>query len=299
MERQPYEMIKGKKPSVKHFHIFGCKCYVLRVHPEQLSKFEAKSDEAIFLGYAPATKAFKVFNMRTKSVMESIQVAFDDIKVEGIQDAESHDNLEFENLKTSDIESSECDDVSHFTPHPPQENASAEGERLQEEQETISSTNSENTQEFGTSGSSSSTSDTRLSKSSSSGSESTEVLNDTGEATSHTLNSSTRDSSGLGGETSMNNLPPAIKWSRDHIEDLIIGDPSSGVQTRRATQNECIFSCFLSKNEPKKIDEALQDPDWIITMQEELNQFERNKVWELVPRPKNRSSHWCKVGIPK
>ena len=42
------------------------------------------------------------------------------------------------------------------------------------------------------------------------------------------------------------------------------------------------------KNEPKKIDEALQDPDWIIAMQEELNQFKRNKVWELVPRPKNR-----------
>ena len=84
-------------------------------------------------------------------------------------------------------------------------------------------------------------------------------------------------------------MPPARKWSRDHTEDLIIGDPSTGVQTRRETQNECLYSCFLSKNEPKKIDEALQDPDWIIVMQEELNQFERNKVWELVPRPKNRS----------
>ena len=151
--KTPYEMIKGKKPSVKHFHIFGCKCYVLKVHPEQLGKFEAKSDEAIFLGYAPATKAFKVFNMRTKSVMKSIQVAFDDKKVEGIQDAESHDNLEFKNLKSSNIKSSDCDDAYHITPHSPQENASAEGERLQYEQETISPTNSENTQESGTSGS--------------------------------------------------------------------------------------------------------------------------------------------------
>ncbi|KAL8115526.1 hypothetical protein AgCh_022141 [Apium graveolens] len=41
--------------------------------------------------------------------------------------------------------------------------------------------------------------------------------------------------------------------------------------------------------EPKKIEEALIDPDWISALQEELNQFERNKVWELVPAPKNRS----------
>ena len=76
---------------------------------------------------------------------------------------------------------------------------------------------------------------------------------------------------------------------KDHTEDLIIGDPSSVVQKRRETQNECLYNCFLSKNEPKKADEALQGPNWIIAMHEELNQFERNKVWELVPRPKNRS----------
>ncbi|KAI4387451.1 hypothetical protein MLD38_005281 [Melastoma candidum] len=41
--------------------------------------------------------------------------------------------------------------------------------------------------------------------------------------------------------------------------------------------------------EPDGIDEALDDPDWILAMQEELNQFERNKVWTLVPKPDNRS----------
>ena len=92
---------------------------MLKVHPKQLGKFEAKYDEAIFLGYAPATKAFKVFNIRTKSVMESIQVACDDGKFEGIQDAESHYNIEFENLKTYYIESNDFDDISHVTYHPP------------------------------------------------------------------------------------------------------------------------------------------------------------------------------------
>ena len=73
-------------------------------------------------------------------------------------------------------------------------------------------------------------------------------------------------------------MQPARKWNKVHKENLIIGDLEKGVQTRRATQNEYMYSCFLSKQESKKIEEALQDPDWIIVMQEELNNFERKKV---------------------
>ena len=55
---------------------------------------------------------------------------------------------------------------------------------------------------------------------------------------------------------------------------LIIGDANERVKKRSATQNECLYSSFLSQEEPKKVDDVLQDPDWIIAMQEELNQFE-------------------------
>ena len=41
---------------------------------------------------------------------------------------------------------------------------------------------------------------------------------------------------------------------------------------------------FVSQIEPKNVQEALQDDQWCIVMQEEVNQFERNKVWELIPR---------------
>ena len=78
-------------------------------------------------------------------------------------------------------------------------------------------------------------------------------------------------------------------WSRDHPWELIVGDPQAGVQTRSATRNECFFSGFLSQVEPKKTEEALIDPDWVIAMQDELNQFERQKVWKLVPRPKGKT----------
>ena len=90
------------------------------------------------------------------------------------------------------------------------------------------------------------------------------------------------------GESSRSVPPIRPVWSRDHPFELIIGDPEAGVRTRSATQNECLYSVFLSKMEPKKIEEALTDPYWVVAMQEELNQFEHQKVWKLVPRPKNR-----------
>ena len=45
---------------------------------------------------------------------------------------------------------------------------------------------------------------------------------------------------------------------------------------------------FFSQEEPKKVEDALLNADWVLAMHEKLNQFERNKVWKLVPKPKNR-----------
>lgn len=93
-----------------------------------------------------------------------------------------------------------------------------------------------------------------------------------------------------GASSSRSDLPHVRKWTKDHTLDLIIGNPKSGVQIRRAIQNECLFHNFLSEEELKKVEDAFKDPDWVIAMQEELNEFERNEVWRLVPRPKDRSN---------
>jgi len=61
------------------------------------------------------------------------------------------------------------------------------------------------------------------------------------------------------------------------------------VQTRSKLKNFCTFYAFLSKIEQKNVNEALADSDWVIAMQEELHQFERNKMWHLGPQPKNRT----------
>ena len=73
----PYEIWRGKKHNLKHFHEFGSTCFVLN-DKEHKSKFDAKSDEGMFLGYSPNKRAFRIFNIRKKMIMESINVVVDD-----------------------------------------------------------------------------------------------------------------------------------------------------------------------------------------------------------------------------
>jgi hypothetical protein len=62
--KTPYEISRRNKPTVKYFHIFGSKYYILRDR-KNLGKFDPKSDEVIFLGYSTNSRAYRVFNKRT------------------------------------------------------------------------------------------------------------------------------------------------------------------------------------------------------------------------------------------
>ena len=62
---------------VKYFRIFGSDCYILRDR-ENLEKFDAKSDKRYFLGYSSTSRAYKVYNLRTKTVMKSSNVVIND-----------------------------------------------------------------------------------------------------------------------------------------------------------------------------------------------------------------------------
>ncbi|GJY70427.1 reverse transcriptase domain-containing protein [Tanacetum coccineum] len=110
-------------------------------------------------------------------------------------------------------------------------------------------------------------------------------------------------------ETIMNVSPiPTSRIHSVHPSTQILGDPKSAVQTRSKVNKSsgahafvsyiqkqrrnnhkdfqhCLFACFLSQNEPKKISEALEDESWIDAMQEELLQFKIQKVWILVDLP--------------
>jgi hypothetical protein len=92
-------------------------------------------------------------------------------------------------------------------------------------------------------------------------------------------------------QTSASNVPilQPTNIARDHPLDTIIEDISKGVQTRSRLASFCEHFSFVSFIEPKKIEEALRGVDWVNAMHEELNNFTRNQVWELVERPKRHN----------
>nr|GFC06809.1 hypothetical protein [Tanacetum cinerariifolium] len=77
-EKTPYHIINEQKPSIKFFHIFGSVCYIVR-DGENLDKMKEKGNECIFVGYSTQSRAYRVFNKRTRVIMESIHVNFDEL----------------------------------------------------------------------------------------------------------------------------------------------------------------------------------------------------------------------------
>nr|GEV93848.1 retrovirus-related Pol polyprotein from transposon TNT 1-94 [Tanacetum cinerariifolium] len=78
------------------------------------------------------------------------------------------------------------------------------------------------------------------------------------------------------------------RWTKDHPLEQVRGNPSRPVQTRRqlATDLEiCMYALTMSTAKPKNIKEAMADSEWIEAIQEELHQFDRLQVWELVNKP--------------
>nr|GEU88767.1 ribonuclease H-like domain-containing protein [Tanacetum cinerariifolium] len=131
------------------------------------------------------------------------------------------------------------------------------------------------------------------------------------------------DEEDVGAEADFTNLEttitvshiPTTKVHKDHPVTQIIGDLSSATQTRSMTRvakdqgglsqinnddfHTCMFACFLSQEEPKRVHQALKDPSWIEAMQEELLQFKMQQVWVLVhlPNGKRAIGHTQEEGI--
>nr|GEY47777.1 retrovirus-related Pol polyprotein from transposon TNT 1-94 [Tanacetum cinerariifolium] len=83
-------------------------------------------------------------------------------------------------------------------------------------------------------------------------------------------------------------FPSEHRWTKDHPLEQVIGNPSQPIRTRRQLESNvemCMFALTVSRTEPKNIKETMADFAWIESMQEELHQFDRLDVWELVDRP--------------
>nr|GEZ87955.1 integrase, catalytic region, zinc finger, CCHC-type, peptidase aspartic, catalytic [Tanacetum cinerariifolium] len=86
--------------------------------------------------------------------------------------------------------------------------------------------------------------------------------------------------------------PHEFQWTKDHPLKQVIGEPSRPILTRNQLRSDgdmCMYALTVSTMEPKNVKEAMTDPVWIDSMQEELLQFKRLDVWVLVPAPDNIS----------
>nr|GFA19912.1 hypothetical protein [Tanacetum cinerariifolium] len=77
-DKTPYELINKRKPNIKFFRVFECRCYLLNDY-EDVGKLNAKRDIEVFVGYSKESVAFRIYNKRTRKIHESVNVNFDEI----------------------------------------------------------------------------------------------------------------------------------------------------------------------------------------------------------------------------
>ncbi|GKA51677.1 retrovirus-related pol polyprotein from transposon TNT 1-94 [Tanacetum coccineum] len=244
--KTPYELMQDKKPDLSFFHVFGSLCYPTNDH-EDLGKFDAKADIRIFVGYAPAKKAFRIYNRRTQIISKIIHITFDELTTMVSEQFNSGPGLQGMTPATSSTGLV-------------QEAAASRAEVL---------------------------ADSPMSTSIDQDAPSTSIPSSQEHEQSPIIS---QDSTSQGSSSNMRQLHTLFehlgRWTKDHHIANVIGDPSRSVSTRKQLETDamwCYFDAFLTLVEPKNFKQAMTEPSWIDAMQEEIHEFERLEVWELVP----------------
>ncbi|KAI3701957.1 hypothetical protein L6452_27476 [Arctium lappa] len=325
-KKTPYALINNRTPTIKYFHIFRCKCFVLNDR-ESLNKFSAKADEGIFIGYSSTSTAYRVYLKKSKTIIESINVSFDEemaseqhssepvvtrvlasgqispepasqknksdeasTSTNNLSDLDLLFELFYDEFLGSNVKKSVMVDRNDdsTTTHPTMSDIPIEIP-VQIPTLTVEAvTNDEETEVAETVGCSVQINlhpDQDVPTEPSAPTTSTAIIippEQTEEGTSGFID----DNIDI---YSYNPLPHEHKWTKEHPISQIIGDPTKPVQIRSASMNMCMHDSFLSKFEPTRISEALADPEWVTSMQEELNQFDALQVWRLVPKPQGKT----------
>ncbi|GJZ80893.1 putative ribonuclease H-like domain-containing protein [Tanacetum coccineum] len=310
--KTPYELLIGKSPSISFMRPFGCPLTILNTL-DSLGKFDGKSDEGYLLGYSTSSKAFRVYNKRTKRVEENLHINFleDQPNVAGTGPNWMFD-LDF--LTTS----------MNYIP-------------VSVENQVIVDTVKEVVQDAQEQPSENASPDKGANESSfvylrgkipidASTLVNADLPIDPNmpnlEDASHTLPNNgifngAYDDEDVGAVADFSNMDntiaispiPTLKIHKDHPKGQILGDPTSAVQTRGTIQKassaqqalvsyihkqnrtnhkdhqNCLLACFFSQEEPKAISQALKDEIWVEAMQEELLHFKLQQVWILVDLP--------------
>ncbi|GKC79817.1 retrovirus-related pol polyprotein from transposon TNT 1-94 [Tanacetum coccineum] len=313
-EKMAYHIINDKKPLIKHLYIFCCTCYLTR-DGENLDKMKEKGDPCILVGYSTQSKGYCVYNKRTRLIVESIHLKFDEIKeMSETSVANDTSGLVSQRQKASDYENSDpVPQLQNVSPSadttiPSQQeldllfgplydeffntgtsrvNKSSSPTDNSSQQDTEPSMNIHPTIEPSTptnvhaeENNDDQAEDTQFQQDEFTNPLCTPVL-ELVESSSHNI-----DNSNL--HTFNQPQDSKYRWTKDRPLTQVHGNPSKPVQTRRrlATDPEmCMFALTMSTAEPKNIKEAMADSAWIEAMQEELHQFDRLQVWELIDKP--------------
>nr|GEZ22142.1 Gag-Pol polyprotein [Tanacetum cinerariifolium] len=251
-EKTLYHIINDRKPPVKFFHIFGSLCYIIR-DGENLDKMKKKGDACIFVGYSTQSRAYKVFNKRTRVIMESIHVNFNELP----QTASDH---------VSSDPVPEC-------------------QRMALEHDSLSPTTQcqENVTQADKTVTTSNELDLLFSPMFD------ELLNGSSKVVTKSSAVSTADAPiQRQHRTTPLNIHTTTAPTYHSLEE-VIGNPSQSIRTRCQLESDgemCMFALTVSRTEPKNIKEAMADSAWIESMQEELYQF--NRLDNTVIRNKSR-----------
>nr|GEX92209.1 integrase, catalytic region, zinc finger, CCHC-type, peptidase aspartic, catalytic [Tanacetum cinerariifolium] len=274
-----YELMHNKLHDLSFLHVFGALCYPTN-DSENLGKLQPKADIEIFIGYAPTKKAFRIYNTRTRRIIQTIHVDFD--KLTAMASEQSSSGLVLHEMAPATISSRLVPKPTSSTPFvppsrndwdllfqplfdelltpPPSVNPLAP-EVIALIDEVVAPKLAEST-----------------------GSPSSTIVDQ--DAPSPSKSQTTP-------ETQPPDIPHDIpqhnsKWTKDHPLDNIISQLSRPVSTILQLHEQalfCYYDAFLTSVKPKTYKDALTQSCWIEAMQEELNEFERLEVWELVPRP--------------
>ncbi|GJU17320.1 retrovirus-related pol polyprotein from transposon TNT 1-94 [Tanacetum coccineum] len=294
-EKTPYHIINGIKPSLKHLHIFGCTCYITR-DGENLDMMKEKGDSCILVGYSTQSKGYRVYNKRTRLIVESIHINYDEIKE--LSKALDYDNSGPVPPLQKNLEHNRSELESHDHNNEPLSsklvpNVSPLADKTDSSLQELYFLFSPLYDEFFTAELITLTTTFHVEENNDNQAEDArfepyEFINPFCTPVQEVAESSSRNVENSNMHTFYQHHQSKHRWTIDHQLEQVHGNLSKPMQTRRqlATVPEmCMFALTVSTIEPTNIKEAIADHAWIEAMQEELHQFDRLKVWELVDKP--------------
>ncbi|GJT69928.1 uncharacterized mitochondrial protein-like protein [Tanacetum coccineum] len=318
--KTPYELLHNKPPDLSYLHVFGALCYPTN-DSENLGKLQPKADIGIFIGYAPTKKAFRIYNRRTRRIIETIHVDFDELTAMASEHSSSGPALH--EMTPVSISSGLVPNPPSSTPFVPPSRSDWDllfqpmfDESLNVDlhaPEVIAPIPEAVAPEHAVSTGSPSSTTVDQDAPSPSNSHTTQgtqtpIISHDVEEDNHDIEVAHMGNDPYFGipipEVPFDQSSSVIihtivhpdhqvsehnsKWTKDHPLENIIGALDRPVSTRLQLHEQalfCYYDAFLTSVEPKNYKEALTQACWIEAMQEELHEFERLEVWELVPPP--------------